>query len=84
MTILLMLVIFISAIVVATSVKVIKEHERGALFTLGKYSGERPPGLHFVLPGIQQLKIIDVRGRSNELTPEDIERAARRSTTRDY
>jgi len=59
--------VFIGAMVVLSSIKVIYEYERGVVFTLGKYTGTRNPGITLIFPVIQELRKIDMR-----ITTEDI------------
>jgi regulator of protease activity HflC (stomatin/prohibitin superfamily) len=40
---------------------IVKQYERLALFTLGKYSGLRPPGLQILFWPLQQARKIDLR-----------------------
>ena len=40
---------------------IVKQYERLALFTLGKYSGLRPPGLNILFWPFQQVRKIDLR-----------------------
>lgn len=51
------LVIFLILI----SVRVLKEYERGVMFTLGRFSGSRGPGLVLVLPIIQRMTRVSLR-----------------------
>ncbi|MFH1505621.1 MAG: slipin family protein [archaeon] len=44
-----------------SSLKVIKEYERGVLFTLGKYKGIRKPGLNVIWGIFQTWRRIDMR-----------------------
>lgn len=54
-------VIIVLVIVVPNIIKVAKEYERGVLFRLGKFVGTRGPGLFFVIPIIDSVRIIDLR-----------------------
>jgi regulator of protease activity HflC (stomatin/prohibitin superfamily) len=54
------------------SIRIIKEYERGVVYTLGKYTGARGAGLQFVIPVIQQMSIVDIRVRTDEIPPQDI------------
>jgi regulator of protease activity HflC (stomatin/prohibitin superfamily) len=44
-----------------TSVRVVPEHRRLAVHRLGRYIGERGPGLVFLLPFIDRATVIDIR-----------------------
>ena len=52
--------------------RVIPQWEVGLIFTLGKYTGSRPPGLTWILPGFQQIHRIDVRIRTMDVHPQEL------------
>ena len=43
------ILIFIFLLVIVPGFRVIRQYERGVVFTLGKYSGIRNPGLRVVI-----------------------------------
>ena len=47
--------------VLFSAIKVLKEYERGVMFTLGRFTGVKGPGLIIVVPMIQQLVKVDLR-----------------------
>ena len=55
-----------------SSVKVIKEFERGVVYTFGKYSSTRKPGLNIIIPIIQNMVIVDVRVRTESIPSQDV------------
>ncbi|MAF67789.1 MAG: hypothetical protein CMH25_00385 [Micavibrio sp.] len=59
-------------ILMATSIRIIKEYERGVVYTLGKYSGSRAPGLQLILPIIQELVRVDMRIRTEDIPSQDV------------
>jgi len=65
------LVIFI-AVLVFLSIKILNEYERGMVFTLGRYSDTKGPGLVFVIPGIQQMVRVSLRTVVFDVPPQDI------------
>jgi regulator of protease activity HflC (stomatin/prohibitin superfamily) len=66
-------VVLIGAIVlILASVRIIKEYERGVVYTLGKFTGLREAGVQFVLPAIQQMQIVDVRVRTVDIPAQDL------------
>jgi len=69
---LLVIPLFVTAIIVASSIKVIKEYERGIVYTLGKYTGTRNAGLRFIIPFIQQMVRVDVRIRTEDIPSQDV------------
>ena len=48
-------------ILLLSSIRVLKEYERGVMFTLGRYTGVKGPGVRLVLPMIQQMKRVELR-----------------------
>jgi regulator of protease activity HflC (stomatin/prohibitin superfamily) len=66
-------VVLVAIIVLAlASIRIIKEYERGVVYTLGKYTGAREAGLQFVLPVIQQMQIVDIRVRTDDIPAQDL------------
>ncbi|MBS1263156.1 MAG: Stomatin [Methanonatronarchaeales archaeon] len=52
------------AVVVAvlySSIKIVKEYERGVIFRLGRLIGAKGPGLFLVIPGIDTMQRVDLR-----------------------
>lgn len=65
--------IFIGLVVLLfASVRIVKEFERGVVYTLGKYSGTRGAGLQLIIPGIQQMVLIDMRVRTEGVPSQDV------------
>jgi regulator of protease activity HflC (stomatin/prohibitin superfamily) len=70
----------IAAIVVAVlvllffyaSVRVLREYERGVVFTLGRYTGTKGPGLFLLVPVAQQMVRVDLRVLVDEVPPQDV------------
>ena len=54
------------------SVRIIKEFERGVVYTFGKYSSSRGPGINLVFPGMQQMHLVDMRVRTDDVPPQDV------------
>ncbi|MFI4913959.1 MAG: slipin family protein [Steroidobacterales bacterium] len=61
MTVELPVVVIVLMILLFSSIRILKEYERGVMFTLGRFTGVKGPGVRLVLPGIQQLKKIELR-----------------------
>jgi len=56
----IVLVVFL-LIVIFSSLRVLNEYERGVIFTLGRFSGIKGPGLILVWPVVQQMRKVDLR-----------------------
>jgi regulator of protease activity HflC (stomatin/prohibitin superfamily) len=44
-----------------SAIRILKEYERGVMFTLGRFTGVKGPGVRLVLPLIQQMKKVELR-----------------------
>lgn len=59
-------------IVLFSSVRIIQEYERGVIYTLGRYTSNRGPGVQIILPGVQRVLIVDMRIRTQDVPSQDI------------
>jgi regulator of protease activity HflC (stomatin/prohibitin superfamily) len=48
-------------VLIASCIRIINQYERGVVFTLGKFTSLRGPGLNFVVPLIQSMDKVDIR-----------------------
>ncbi len=64
------LVIIIALI--AMSIRVLREYERGVVFFLGRFQSVKGPGLIIVIPGIQQMVRIDLRVITLDVPSQDV------------
>src|SRR3984885_7498250 len=55
----IVVVVFVAALFF-TTVKVLNEYERGVMFTLGRFTGVKGPGLILVAPMVQQMRKVDL------------------------
>jgi regulator of protease activity HflC (stomatin/prohibitin superfamily) len=51
--------------------KVIKEYERGILFTFGKFSKQMKPGLKLIIPGVQTFQRVDLRVKAVDVPDQE-------------
>jgi regulator of protease activity HflC (stomatin/prohibitin superfamily) len=54
------------------AVRVIPEYERGVVFTLGKFTGVRNPGLTFLIPVAQKMQRVDMRLATAEVPRQEV------------
>lgn len=59
-------------ILLMSGIKILKEYERGVIFTLGRFSGVKGPGLIFVIPGIQHMNKADLRVLVFDVPQQDV------------
>jgi len=59
-------------IILALSIRILKEYERGVVFTLGRFSGIKGPGLIIIVPLIQQAVKVDLRTIVLDVPTQDV------------
>ena len=59
-------------ILLALSIKVLREYERAVVFFLGRFQRVFGPGLIVIIPGIQQMVRVDLRTRVFDVPPQDV------------
>ena len=59
-------------VVIYSSIRVLREYERGVVFTLGRYTGTKGPGLFLLVPLVQQMVRVDLRIIVNDVPPQDV------------
>ena len=57
---------------VLRGIRLLYEYERGVVFTLGKYSGTRDPGLTIVIPVFQTMQKVDMRIKTAEIPRQEV------------
>lgn len=65
-----LIVIFI--FFVATSVRIMKEYERGVVYTLGRYRRTSGPGLILLIPFVETMTTVDLRVRTEDVPSQDV------------
>lgn len=48
-------------VLIAASVRIVQEYERGVIFRLGRVQGAKGPGLFFIVPIIDRMQKVDLR-----------------------
>jgi regulator of protease activity HflC (stomatin/prohibitin superfamily) len=70
-----MILIVAAAIVVLlvlSAIKILNEYERGVVFTLGRYTGTKGPGIVVVIPLIQRMVKVDLRMIVLDVPTQDV------------
>lgn len=62
----------ILGILLLSSLRVLKEYQRGVVFRLGKVIGIKGPGLILVFPIIDSMKRVDLRVITMDIPPQDV------------
>ena len=53
--------VVILVVLLFSALRVLNEYERGVMFTLGRFTGVKGPGVIWVFPMIQQMRRMDLR-----------------------
>ena len=62
----------ILVLLVFSAIKVLNEYQRGVIFTLGRYTGTKGPGLILVVPFIQRMVKVDLRVIVLDVPTQDV------------
>jgi len=62
----------IVVILVAASIRILREYERGVVFLLGRFQRVKGPGLIILVPGIQQMVRVDLRTLVLDVPSQDV------------
>ena len=54
------------------SLRILREYERGVIFTLGRFWRVKGPGLIIVIPGLQQMVRVDLRVVTMDVPSQDV------------
>ncbi|MGE5130749.1 MAG: slipin family protein [Sphingomonadaceae bacterium] len=65
-------IIVVVIVVVISSLRVLREYERGVIFMLGRFHAVKGPGLIIVIPGIQQMVRMDLRTLVLDVPSQDV------------
>jgi len=65
-------VILVLFFLVIPGVKMLYQYERGVVFTLGRYTNTREPGLTFIIPFFQTIRKVDMRIKTAEIPRQEV------------
>jgi len=65
-------VVIFGVMLLFSAVKVLNEYERGVMFTLGRFTGIKGPGLILVIPVLQQMRKVDLRVIVLDVPKQDV------------
>ena len=55
------LVVLFAIVFLSAAIRILREYERGVVFTLGRFSAVKGPGLILLVPFAQQMVKVDLR-----------------------
>ena len=59
-------------IILSSAIRILREYERAVVFTLGRYTGTKGPGLVLLIPWVQQMVRVDLRIVVDEVPSQDV------------
>jgi len=65
-------VVFVVLVLLAASVRIIWQYQKGVVFRFGKLVGERRPGLNFIIPFIDRMIKVDMRVETLVVQPQEV------------
>jgi regulator of protease activity HflC (stomatin/prohibitin superfamily) len=65
-------VVFVACLLIAASVRILREYERAVVFTLGRFDKVKGPGLVLLIPFIQEMVRVDLRIKVIEIPSQDV------------
>lgn len=68
----LIFVVGLLLILLLSSFKILKEYERGVIFTFGRFTGVKGPGIIIVIPAVQQMVRVDLRVIVLDVPSQDV------------
>ena len=68
----LSLLVVVALVLLAMSVRVLREYERGVVFQLGRFWGVKGPGLIILIPVLQQMVRVDLRTVVLDVPKQDV------------
>ncbi len=63
----IILIFVVAFSILSSAIRILREYERGTIFTLGRFTAVKGPGLIILIPLVQQMRKVDMR-----ITVEDI------------
>jgi len=62
----------ILVMLLSMGIRMLYQYERGVVFTLGKFSNVRNPGLTFLVPFVQSMRKVDMRIKTAEVPRQEV------------
>ena len=63
---------FILVIIIIAGFRILMQYEKGVVFTLGRYTSTRDPGLTWIIPLIQDIRKIDMRIMTVDVPKQEV------------
>ena len=66
------LAIVMMIILLTSTIRILREYQRGVIFTLGRFTGVKGPGIIFLVPLVQQMVRMDLRTIVHSVPEQDV------------
>jgi regulator of protease activity HflC (stomatin/prohibitin superfamily) len=67
-----LVLVLIVASFLFSAIRILREYQRGVIFTLGRFTGVKGPGLIILIPFVQQMVKADLRVVVHNVPPQDV------------
>ena len=68
----MMILVAFIAFILFNTVKILNEYQRGVVFRLGRLVPPRGPGIVFLIPMIERMRVVDIRTITMDVPPQDV------------
>jgi regulator of protease activity HflC (stomatin/prohibitin superfamily) len=68
----LVVLAFFALIAIGSSVRILREYERGVIFRLGRLIAQKGPGLIFLIPFVDRMVKVDLRTVTLNIPPQEV------------
>jgi regulator of protease activity HflC (stomatin/prohibitin superfamily) len=65
-------IVVLGLVLLFSAINILREYERGVIFTLGRFQGNKGPGLILVIPVFQQMVRVDLRTIVLDVPKQDV------------
>jgi regulator of protease activity HflC (stomatin/prohibitin superfamily) len=66
------LIVVIGVPILSMFIRTIYDYQKGLVLTLGKYTGLRGSGLQFIVPGFQDMNVVDMRIQAMDIPKQEV------------
>ena len=63
---------FMALLFLSSFIRTIYDYQKGLVLTLGKYSGMKNSGLNFIIPFVQEMRIVDLRIQTLDIPKQEV------------
>lgn len=68
----IIIAIVVVAMLLAASIRIVNEYERGVIFRLGRVIGAKGPGLFFIIPIIDRMVVVNLQTVTMDIPPQEV------------